>query len=163
MAADNHKQSLKFIIAASSVGTIIEWYDFYIFGILSTILADKFFPQDYGSAGLLSTLAIFAAGFIIRPFGALFFGRLGDLIGRKFTFLITVILMGGSTFAIGLIPPFATIGWVAPIIVLFLRLLQGLAIGGEYGGAAVYVAEYAPINKKGYIILVGFKPQLYLV
>lgn len=138
------------IIAASSVGTLIEWYDFYIFGSLSTILAKKFFPDINPTAALLSTLATFAAGFIVRPFGALVFGRLGDIIGRKYTFLLTLILMGGSTFLIGLVPSYATIGGWAPLLVLILRLLQGLALGGEYGGAATYVAEHSPANRRGY-------------
>jgi len=143
-------KNIGFVIGASSVGTLIEWYDFYIFGMLATIISKQFFPEDSGTSALLSTLAIFAAGFIVRPFGALFFGRLGDLIGRKYTFLVTLILMGGSTFAIGLVPGYATIGWAAPIIVLLLRLLQGLALGGEYGGAATYVAEHAPAHQRGY-------------
>lgn len=138
------------VIGASSVGTLIEWYDFYIFGSLATVIASQFFPNTNPTAALLSTLATFAAGFIVRPFGALVFGRLGDLIGRKYTFLLTLVLMGGSTFAIGLIPSYATIGFAAPILVLILRLLQGLALGGEYGGAATYVAEHAPANKRGY-------------
>lgn len=150
---DNLKSESKgmgFIIGASSVGTLIEWYDFYIFGMLATIISKQFFPEDSGTSALLSTLAIFAAGFIVRPFGALVFGRLGDLIGRKYTFLLTLILMGGSTFAIGLVPGFKTIGWAAPILVLVLRLVQGLALGGEYGGAATYVAEHAPANRRGF-------------
>ena len=138
------------IISASSVGTLIEWYDFYIFGSLSTIIAQKFFPDANPTAALLSTLATFAAGFIVRPFGALVFGRLGDLIGRKYTFMLTLILMGGATFLIGLVPSYETIGWWAPAIVLILRLLQGLALGGEYGGAATYVAEHAPANRRGF-------------
>lgn len=138
------------VIAASSVGTMIEWYDFYIFGMLSTTISTQFFPKTNPTAALLSTLAIFAAGFIVRPFGALFFGRLGDLIGRKYTFLLTLILMGGSTFLIGCVPNYDSIGVAAPIIVLLLRLLQGLALGGEYGGAATYVAEYSPVGKRGY-------------
>jgi len=138
------------VITASSVGTLIEWYDFYIFGSLSTIIASKFFPSTNPTAALLSTLATFAAGFIVRPFGALVFGRLGDLIGRKYTFLLTLVLMGGSTFLIGCIPAYATIGGWAPVLVLLLRLLQGLALGGEYGGAATYVAEHAPANRRGY-------------
>src|SRR6476619_2777039 len=138
------------IISASSVGTLIEWYYFYIFGSLSTIIAQKFFPAANPTAALLSTLATFAAGFIVRPFGAIFFGRLGDLIGRKYTFLLTLVLMGGSTFLIGLIPSYQTIGALAPILVLLLRLLQGLALGGEYGGAATYVAEHAPVGRRGY-------------
>ncbi|MGF2411666.1 MFS transporter [Ferruginibacter sp.] len=146
----NQEKGMGFIIGASSVGTLIEWYDFYIFGMLATIISKQFFPEDSGTSALLSTLAIFAAGFIVRPFGALVFGRLGDLIGRKYTFLLTLILMGGSTFAIGLVPGFKTIGWAAPIIVLVLRLVQGLALGGEYGGAATYVAEHAPAKQRGY-------------
>ena len=138
------------IITASSVGTIIEWYDFYIFGSLATIIATKFFPQGDAVAAFLATLATYAAGFLVRPFGALFFGRLGDLIGRKYTFMVTLLLMGGSTFAIGLIPDYKTIGFLAPVIVLILRLLQGLAIGGEYGGAATFVAEHSPPNQRGF-------------
>ena len=138
------------IITASSVGTLIEWYDFYIFGSLSTIIAAKFFPPGNPTTALLATLATFAAGFIVRPFGALVFGRLGDLIGRKHTFLLTLILMGGSTFLIGLVPSYETIGAWAPLIVLLLRLLQGLALGGEYGGAATYVAEHAPEHRRGF-------------
>ncbi len=142
--------SIPAIIAASSVGTMIEWYDFYIFGMLSTTISTQFFPKDNPTAALLSTLAIFAAGFIVRPFGALVFGRLGDMIGRKHTFLLTLILMGGATFLIGCVPGYKTIGIAAPIIVLVLRLLQGLALGGEYGGAATYVAEHAPLHKRGF-------------
>jgi MFS family permease len=138
------------VITASSVGTLIEWYDFYIFGSLSTIIAQKFFPAGNPTAALLSTLATFAAGFIVRPFGALVFGRIGDLIGRKYTFLLTLVLMGLSTFLIGLVPSYATIGGWAPFLVLLLRLLQGLALGGEYGGAATYVAEHAPANRRGF-------------
>lgn len=138
------------VIGASSVGTLIEWYDFYIFGSLATVIATQFFPQTNPTAALLATLATFAAGFIVRPFGALVFGRLGDLVGRKYTFLLTLIIMGGSTFAIGLVPSYESIGFAAPVIVLVLRLLQGLALGGEYGGAATYVAEHAPPGKRGY-------------
>jgi MHS family proline/betaine transporter-like MFS transporter len=144
------KKKLWFVISASSVGTLIEWYDFYIFGSLATILAQQFFPKENPTAAFLSTLATFAAGFIVRPFGALVFGRLGDLVGRKYTFLVTLILMGGSTFAIGLIPNYESIGVFAPILVLILRLLQGLALGGEYGGAATYVAEHAPDARRGF-------------
>jgi MFS family permease len=146
----NPKSAIRNVIAASSVGTMIEWYDFYIFGMLSTTISSQFFPKDNPTAALLSTLAIFAAGFIVRPFGALVFGRLGDLIGRKYTFLLTLILMGGSTFLIGCVPNYETIGMAAPAIVLLLRLLQGLALGGEYGGAATYVAEHAPAGKRGF-------------
>lgn len=144
------KKKLWFVISASSVGTLIEWYDFYIFGSLATILAQQFFPNTNPTAAFLSTLATFAAGFIVRPFGAIVFGRLGDLVGRKHTFLITLILMGGSTFAIGLIPNYESIGMLAPLLVLILRLLQGLALGGEYGGAATYVAEHAPDMRRGF-------------
>jgi MFS family permease len=135
---------------ASSVGTMIEWYDFYIFGMLAKVISTQFFPEGNSTAALLSTLAIFAAGFIVRPFGALVFGRLGDLIGRKYTFLLTLVLMGGSTFLIGLVPGYKTIGIAAPLLVLLLRLIQGLALGGEYGGAATYVAEHAPAGKRGF-------------
>lgn len=138
------------VIGASSLGTLIEWYDFYIFGSLATVLASQFFPKTNPTAALLSTLATFAAGFIVRPFGALVFGRLGDMIGRKYTFLLTLILMGGSTFAIGLIPSYDSIGFAAPVLVLLLRLIQGLALGGEYGGAATYVAEHSPSNRRGF-------------
>lgn len=142
--------SIRSVILASSVGTLIEWYDFYIFGSLATVIATQFFPKTNPTAALLSTLATFAAGFIVRPFGALVFGRLGDLIGRKYTFMLTLIIMGGSTFAIGLIPSYESIGVFAPILILLLRLLQGLALGGEYGGAATYVAEHSPADRRGY-------------
>jgi MFS family permease len=142
--------SIRTVIAASSVGTLIEWYDFYIFGSLAVLIGKHLFPTDAGASALINTLAIFAAGFIVRPFGALVFGRLGDLVGRKYTFLLTLILMGGSTFAIGIIPGYEKIGYAAPVLVLLMRLLQGLALGGEYGGAATYVAEHSPANKRGY-------------
>ena len=144
------KKNLRKIIIASSLGTLIEWYDFYIFGSLAIVISTKFFPQTNPTAAFLSTLATFAAGFVVRPFGALFFGRLGDMIGRKYTFMVTLLLMGGSTFLIGCIPDYATIGFLAPLLVLILRLLQGLALGGEYGGAATYVAEHSPKNERGY-------------
>lgn len=147
---NNTEQSVTKVIAASSLGTLIEWYDFYIFGSLAVIIGHQLFPEDAGASALINTLAIFAAGFIVRPFGALFFGRLGDLIGRKYTFLLTLVLMGGSTFLIGLIPSYASIGYAAPILVLILRLVQGLALGGEYGGAATYVAEHAPVGRRGF-------------
>jgi MHS family proline/betaine transporter-like MFS transporter len=147
---DNQKHKITPVILASSVGTLIEWYDFYIFGALASIISTKFFPSDNPTAAYLSVLATFAAGFVVRPFGALVFGRLGDLVGRKYTFLLTLILMGSATFAIGLVPDYKTIGAAAPIIVLILRLLQGLALGGEYGGAATYVAEHAPAHRRGY-------------
>lgn len=146
----NEKKGIWKVISASSMGTMIEWYDFYIFGSLAVVLSTKFFPSDNPTAAFLSTLATFAAGFVVRPFGALFFGRLGDLIGRKYTFMVTLLLMGGATFLIGLIPSYETIGFMAPLLVLILRLLQGLALGGEYGGAATYVAEHSPKNERGY-------------
>jgi len=150
MNPEPQKSSIFKVIGASSLGTLIEWYDFYIFGSLATIIGSQLFPADAGASALINTLAIFAAGFIVRPFGALVFGRLGDLIGRKYTFLLTLLLMGGSTFLIGLIPSYSSIGYAAPILVLILRLIQGLALGGEYGGAATYVAEHAPANKRGF-------------
>lgn len=138
------------VILASSLGTLIEWYDFYIYGALAPIIAMQFFPPDNPTAAFLAALATFAAGFVIRPFGALVFGRIGDMIGRKYTFLLTLVLMGVSTFGIGLVPSYAKIGAAAPFIILALRLIQGLALGGEYGGAATYVAEFSPKNKRGY-------------
>jgi MFS family permease len=138
------------VIAASSAGTMIEWYDFYIFGSLATILSTQFFPAGNPTANFLKTLATFAVGFAVRPFGALVFGRIGDLVGRKFAFLVTLLIMGGSTAAIGFLPGYDRIGLAAPVILVILRLLQGLALGGEYGGAAVYVAEHAPDGKRGY-------------
>ena len=143
-------KKLSYIIGASSVGTLIEWYDFYIFGSLATVLSTKFFPTDNPTAAFLNTLATFAAGFVVRPFGALFFGKIGDVIGRKYTFMVTLMLMGGATFGIGLIPSYQSIGALAPILVLVLRLLQGLALGGEYGGAATYVAEHSPEHQRGF-------------
>ncbi|SCC91024.1 General substrate transporter [Thiomonas sp. X19] len=137
------------VIFASSLGTVFEWYDFYLYGSLAAIIATKFFAGlDPGSAFIFALLA-FAAGFIVRPFGALLFGRLGDMIGRKYTFLITILIMGMSTFIVGLLPSYAAIGVAAPVILIALRLLQGLALGGEYGGAATYVAEHAPRGKRG--------------
>jgi MFS family permease len=138
------------VITASSVGTMIEWYDFYIFGSLAAIISTQFFPGDNPTASFLKTLATFAVGFAVRPFGALVFGRIGDRTGRKFAFLTTLLIMGGSTAAIGFLPGYAKIGLAAPVILVILRLLQGLALGGEYGGAAVYVAEHAPDERRGY-------------
>ncbi len=137
------------VISASSLGTLIEWYDFYIFGSLATIISEKFFPSTNPTTAFLATLATFAAGFIVRPFGALVFGRLGDIVGRKHTFLLTLVIMGLSTFLIGCIPTYENFAF-APFLILILRLIQGLALGGEYGGAATYVAEHAPANKKGF-------------
>jgi len=139
----------KKVIFASSLGTVFEWYDFYLYGSLAAIIAKQFFSGlDAGSAFIFALLA-FAAGFIVRPFGALVFGRLGDMIGRKYTFLVTIVIMGLSTFIVGLLPNYASIGVAAPVILIALRMLQGLALGGEYGGAAVYVAEHAPHDKRG--------------
>jgi MFS family permease len=150
LSSQKGQKGLVSVITASSVGTLIEWYDFYIFGSLAAIIATKFFPAGNPTLALLSTLATFAAGFVVRPFGALFFGRLGDLVGRKYTFLLTLVLMGLSTFLIGCVPDYSTIGYLAPVLVLLLRLLQGLALGGEYGGAATYVAEHAPVGERGF-------------
>ena len=149
-AAEAPRQNLWRVIFASAGGTIIEWYDFYIFGSLSTVISAAFFPQGNPTVAFLNTLAIFATGFLVRPFGALVFGRLGDLVGRKYAFLLTLLIMGGSTTAIGLVPTYQQIGILAPLIVLILRLLQGLALGGEYGGAATYVAEHAPDDRRGF-------------
>jgi MFS family permease len=138
------------VIAASSVGTIFEWYDFYLYAVLAPFFAKLFFPPGNETAALLAAFVTYAAGFLVRPFGAVFFGRLGDLTGRKFTFLISIIFMGFSTFTVGLLPTFEHLGWLAPILLVTLRLLQGLALGGEYGGAATYVAEYNPPRRRGY-------------
>ncbi|MBK8571799.1 MAG: MHS family MFS transporter [Holophagaceae bacterium] len=140
----------RMVIVASSVGTVFEWYDFYLYATLAPFFATLFFPKGNDTAALLSAFAAYAAGFLVRPFGALVFGRIGDLIGRKYTFLVTIVVMGLSTFGVGLLPTFATIGWWAPIIMVTLRLLQGLALGGEYGGAATYVAEHSAPNRRGY-------------
>jgi len=138
------------VIFASSLGTVFEWYDFYLYATLAPFFAALFFPSGNDTAALLSAFATYAAGFLVRPFGALLFGRIGDLVGRKYTFLITILVMGGATFAVGLLPTFAQIGWAAPVLLVTLRLLQGLALGGEYGGAATYVAEHAPHDRRGY-------------
>jgi MFS family permease len=138
------------VIFASSLGTVFEWYDFYLYATLAPFFAALFFPKGNDTAALLSAFVTYAAGFLVRPFGAVLFGRIGDLVGRKHTFLITIVVMGTSTFAVGLLPTFASIGWFAPILLVTLRLLQGLALGGEYGGAATYVAEHAPDHKRGY-------------
>lgn len=138
------------VIAASAVGTMIEWYDFYIFGSLATVISPLFYPQGNNTLALLAYLSTFAVGFVVRPFGALFFGRIGDLVGRKYAFLVTLLIMGGATALIGFLPTYASIGLAAPIILLLIRILQGLALGGEYGGAAVYVAEHVPDEKRGF-------------
>src|ERR1700755_2941500 len=140
----------RLVIFASSLGTVFEWYDFYIYGTLGVILAKQFFSGVNPTAGFIFTLLAFAAGFAVRPFGALIFGRVGDLVGRKYTFLITMTLMGLGTFLIGVLPSYASAGIIAPVILIGLRLFQGLALGGEYGGAAIYVAEHAPKNKRGF-------------
>src|SRR5213592_1059622 len=141
---------IKRIIFASGLGTMIEWYDFYIFGSLAAVMSALLFPGKDPTWDLIKTWALFATGFLVRPFGAIVFGRIGDLIGRKYAFLVTLTIMGLSTFLIGLLPTYAQIGILAPTILLVLRLLQGLALGGEYGGAAVYVAEHVPDHKRGF-------------
>ncbi|GAC1455459.1 MAG: MFS transporter [Candidatus Limnocylindrales bacterium] len=141
---------LPFVIGASSAGTIIEWYDFYLYATLTPFLAPLFFPNDNPTAQLLSAFAAYAAGFLVRPFGAVVFGRIGDVIGRKYAFLLTISIMGGATVAVGLLPTYAQIGVLAPITLVLLRLAQGLALGGEYGGAAIYVAEHAPDHRRGF-------------
>jgi MFS family permease len=150
VAAAPRANNLSLVIVASSLGTMIEWYDFYIFGSLTAVLALKFYPPGNDVFALIAYLATFAIGFLVRPLGALFFGRLGDVMGRKYTFLVTLGIMGGATFAIGLMPTFATAGWFAPIALILMRSMQGLALGGEYGGAAVYVAEHVPDRRRGY-------------
>ncbi len=140
----------RMVIVASSVGTVFEWYDFYLYATLAPFFATLFFPKGNDTAALLSAFAAYAAGFLVRPFGALVFGRIGDLIGRKYTFLVTIVVMGLSTFGVGLLPTYASIGWWAPIIMVTLRLMQGLALGGEYGGAATYVAEHSAHDRRGY-------------
>ena len=144
------EQGLWRVILASAVGTMIEWYDFYIFGSLAAILSLKFYPAGNDTFAYIAYLATFAVGFLVRPFGALFFGRIGDLVGRKYAFLVTLSIMGGATALIGLLPTFKTAGWFSPITLILIRVLQGLALGGEYGGAAVYVAEHVPDKKRGY-------------
>jgi MFS family permease len=140
----------RLVITASSVGTVFEWYDFYLYATLAPFFAALFFPKGNDTAALLSAFATYAAGFLVRPFGALLFGRIGDLVGRKYTFLITILVMGLATFAVGLLPTFQTIGWLAPVLLVTLRLLQGLALGGEYGGAATYVAEHSAHDRRGF-------------
>src|SRR6202795_649534 len=140
----------KFVIFASSLGTVFEWYDFYLYATLAPFFASLFFPPGNDTAALLSAFATYAAGFLVRPFGALLFGRIGDLVGRKYTFLVTIMAMGTSTFLVGLLPTYANIGWLSPVLLVTLRLLQGLAVGGGYGGAATYVAEHARPGEWGY-------------
>src|SRR5258708_29835973 len=147
--AASEKYNIPKIITAASLGTMIEWYDFYIFGSLTAIISGKFFPSTDPTVSVLSWLATFATGFLVRPFGAIVFGRLGDLIGRKYTFLVTLTIMGLSTTVIGLMPTYAQIGFFAPLILLILRLLQGLALGGEYGGGPAFIFRKAPDGKRG--------------
>ncbi|HCN46761.1 MAG TPA: MFS transporter [Pseudomonas sp.] len=148
--AVNSRREERKIIFASSLGTVFEWYDFFLYGALAAVISKQFFAGVNDTTAFIFALMAFAAGFLVRPFGALVFGRLGDMIGRKYTFLVTIILMGLSTFAVGLLPTYASIGIAAPIILVVLRMLQGLALGGEYGGAATYVAEHAPPGKRGF-------------
>ena len=148
-ATPEYRYKLPFVISASAAGTVIEWYDFYIYGVLAAFFASQFFPSGDPVAALLLSLATFGAGFAVRPFGAAFFGRIGDIVGRKFTFLVTITVMGVSTALVGFLPTFAQIGILAPIILVTLRLAQGLALGGEYGGAAIYVAEHSSDEKRG--------------
>jgi MFS family permease len=145
------RQSLPFIIGASSVGTLIEWYDFYLYGVLALFFSKHFFSPDMDpTLALIASLFVFWTGFLVRPFGAIVFGHLGDLIGRKFTFMLTLLLMGAATFVVGLLPGYNTIGALAPILLVSMRVLQGLALGGEYGGAATYIAEHSPDGKRGF-------------
>src|SRR6266481_4009383 len=149
----------KFVIFASSLGTVFEWYDFYLYAVLAPFFAALFFPTGNDTAALLSAFATYAAGFLVRPFGAIIFGRIGDLVGRKYTFLVTIVVMGSATFLVGVLPTYSShtlpvigevggVGWTAPILLVTLRLLQGLALGGEYGGAATYVAEHSRHNER---------------
>jgi len=149
VAARSGSYSLPFVIGASAAGTVIEWYDFYLYAVLTPFLAPIFFPPGDPTGQLLSAFAVYGAGFAVRPFGALVFGRVGDVVGRKYAFLVTVSIMGGATFLVGVLPSYAQIGILAPLILVTLRMLQGLALGGEYGGAAIYVAEHAPDHKRG--------------
>lgn len=144
------RSEVRRVVFASSLGTVFEWYDFYLYATLAPFFAALFFPKENATAALLAAFATYAAGFLVRPFGAIFFGRIGDLVGRKYTFLVTILVMGFSTFAVGLLPTFETIGWLAPVLLVTLRLLQGLALGGEYGGAATYVAEHSEDHRRGY-------------
>src|ERR1700681_3340474 len=149
-AGTSAEYSIWRVILASAVGTMIEWYDFYIFGSLAAVLSPKFYPSGNDTIALIAYLSTFAVGFVVRPFGALFFGRIGDIVGRKYAFLVTLSIMGGATALIGLLPTYKTAGWFAPIALLAIRVLQGLALGGEYGGAAVYVAEHVPDRRRGF-------------
>src|SRR5258707_4192511 len=150
VAGTSAEYSIPKVIFASSVGTMIEWYDFYIFGSLAAVLSLKFYPPGNDTFAYIAYLATFAVGFLVRPFGALFFGRIGDRVGRKYAFLVTLSVMGGATALIGFLPSFKTGGWISPVILILIRALQGLAVGGEYGGAAGYVAGKLPGNKRGH-------------
>src|SRR5215471_4063261 len=145
------RPNLPFIIGASSVGTLIEWYDFYLYGVLALFFSKHFFPPELdANIAFIASLFVFWTGFLVRPFGAIVFGHLGDLIGRKFTFMLTLLLMGAATFVVGLLPGYDSIGALAPILLVAMRVLQGLALGGEYGGAATYIAEHAPDGQRGF-------------
>jgi MFS family permease len=164
------KRSIWRVIFASAAGTMIEWYDFFIFGSLAAVLSQKFYPPGNEAFAYIAYLSTFAVGFVVRPFGALFFGRIGDLVGRKYAFLVTLSVMGGATALIGFLPSFKTGGWISPVALILIRALQGLAVGGEYGGAAVYVAEHVPDNKRGYYTsfiqitaMLGFFASLFVV
>src|SRR6201996_7984260 len=149
-SASGFDRAHRTVIFASSLGTAFEWYDFFLYGSLSAVISKQFFSGVNETTGFIFALLAFAAGFFVRPFGALVFGRIGDLVGRKYTFLVTIIIMGSSTALVGVLPAYSSIGVAAPIILISLRLLQGLALGGEYGGAATYVAEHAPSNRRGF-------------
>ena len=164
------KSSIWRVIFASAAGTMIEWYDFFIFGSLAAVLSQKFYPPGNETFAYIAYLSTFAVGFVVRPFGALFFGRIGDLVGRKYAFLVTLSVMGGATALIGFLPSFNTGGWISPVLLILIRALQGLALGGEYGGAAVYVAEHVPDNKRGYYTsfiqitaMLGFFASLFVI
>jgi MFS family permease len=164
------KRGIWRVIFASAAGTMIEWYDFFIFGSLAAVLSQKFYPPGNETFAYIAYLSTFAVGFVVRPFGALFFGRIGDLVGRKYAFLVTLSVMGGATALIGFLPSFKTGGWISPIILILIRALQGLAVGGEYGGAAVYVAEHVPDNRRGYYTsfiqitaMLGFFASLFVI
>jgi len=172
-AIDTHsfsKGSIWRVIFASAAGTMIEWYDFFIFGSLAVVLSQKFYPPGNETFAYIAYLSTFAVGFVVRPFGALFFGRIGDRVGRKYAFLVTLSVMGGATALIGFLPSFKTGGWISPVVLILIRVLQGLAVGGEYGGAAVYVAEHVPDNKRGYYTsfiqitaMLGFFASLFVI
>jgi MFS family permease len=144
------RANLPFIIGASSVGTLIEWYDFYLYGVLALFFSKHFFPAGNENLAFIASLGIFWTGFVVRPFGAVIFGHLGDLIGRKFTFMLTLLMMGAATFVVGLLPGYETLGMLAPVLLVLMRVVQGLALGGEYGGAATYIAEHAPDGQRGF-------------